>query len=256
MRRYLLFADLLCIPKHFAAALAPGKRDVRPGTNTTLVMCTSPATAALLSSYLASLSVGTPAPKYTSKKKAAPSYKDRPRSQWGRPMMMRRLRGFLWARERSKDLKAFEKSGGRGRGRGNAGPSVYQYGRVPGVGRGAGSGTVGTTGRARLDDLEEGDNTGMHPALMKKDRERAAKAVSRRRVRGGAPGSSAGVVSSTASTNGGNSHAGSIVPSGTNQGSSSSGIGAMDIGDFDLDEMCDIFSPLFLVTDTSVIGGQ
>ncbi|KAK0189016.1 hypothetical protein F5146DRAFT_1057602 [Armillaria mellea] len=107
-----------------------------PGTNTTLVMCSSTTTCNLLSQFMDSLD------------------QTRPKGQWGRKLMMKKLRTWLFWRSRAaKD------------------------GRTP---------TPSTNQRqgGDMDDI-------LDEALKKKDRDKADRKASRRRVRGGAPGAAA-----------------------------------------------------------------
>ncbi|KAF9075743.1 hypothetical protein BDP27DRAFT_953568 [Rhodocollybia butyracea] len=114
-----------------------------PGTNTTLVMCSSTATCTLLNDFLSS--------------------KDdkRPKGEWGRRMMLKKLRSWLWWEKRKKT--AVEAPSGAGK-KPIGGPSADDM-----IWRG-----------------ETGDDA-LSEALKKKDRENAAKKASRRRVRGGGP---------------------------------------------------------------------
>ncbi|KIK60408.1 hypothetical protein GYMLUDRAFT_167820 [Collybiopsis luxurians FD-317 M1] len=118
-----------------------------PGTNITLVMCSSEATCTLLNDFL--------------------SLKDgkRPKGEWGRRMMLKKLRSWLWWDKRRKEAVAADSSGKRGAG--------------------------GTSGGRDPDEMrwtgESPGNDGLSEAMKKKDRERAAQKASRRRMRGGGP---------------------------------------------------------------------
>lgn len=119
-----------------------------PGTNITLVMCSSTATCTLLNDFL--------------------SLKDdkRPKGEWGRRMMLKKLRSWLWWEKRRKELIEAEASGKKG-----------ASGHDPDEMRWRG---------------ENPEDEGLSEALKRKDRERAAQKASRRRVRGGGPGPSDG----------------------------------------------------------------
>ncbi|KAL0062171.1 DNA repair protein RAD16 [Marasmius tenuissimus] len=118
------------------------------GTNTTLVMCSSTVTCSLLNEFLTKMDVG------------------RAKGEWGRKMMMQRLKSWLFWEERRKWEK--EHAGG------NAGE-----GKKTGGGTSGGGGGVGAGSNDFADGLSE--------ALKKKDRERAQKQANRRRIRGGGP---------------------------------------------------------------------
>ncbi|KAE9391336.1 hypothetical protein BT96DRAFT_781193, partial [Gymnopus androsaceus JB14] len=116
-----------------------------PGTNITLVMCSSTATCTLLNDFLSSMD------------------DKRPKGEWGRRMMLKKLRSWLWWEKRKK--MEVQNSGGK-KGASSSGGSnaedMMWRGEIP-----------------ASDDLSE--------ALKRKDREKAAQAASRRRVRGGGP---------------------------------------------------------------------
>ncbi|KAK7040936.1 DNA repair protein RAD16 [Paramarasmius palmivorus] len=116
------------------------------GNNTTLVMCSSASTCSLLNEFLSSMD------------------DERPKGEWGRKLMLRKLKGYLWWQKR----KQLEKEAGLGK---RSGVGDFWHG-----------------GGIPLDEpggIDEGD--GISEALKKKDREKAEKKASRRRVRGGAP---------------------------------------------------------------------
>ncbi|KAF5388644.1 hypothetical protein D9757_004788 [Collybiopsis confluens] len=108
-----------------------------PGTNITLVMCSSTATCTLLNDFL--------------------SLKDdkRPKGEWGRRMMLKKLRSWLWWEKRQKERMDAEASGKKG-------ASGHDLGEM----------------RWRSENPED---EGLSEALKKKDRERAAQKASRRR---------------------------------------------------------------------------
>ncbi|THU85938.1 hypothetical protein K435DRAFT_731891 [Dendrothele bispora CBS 962.96] len=122
------------------------------GTNTTLVMCSSDATCTLLTEYLAKMD------------------NKRPKGEWGRRMMLRKLKSWLWWEQKKKQL--MEKGGAAGA------AAVVGYNEM--LLRGAGGLDDGGLGDDGIDD-------GISEALKKKDREKAQKQASRRRVRGAAP---------------------------------------------------------------------
>ncbi|KAK0467113.1 uncharacterized protein EV420DRAFT_666448 [Desarmillaria tabescens] len=103
-----------------------------PGTNTTLVMCSSTTTCNLLSDFMGSLD------------------QTRPKGEWGRKLMMKKLRAWLfWKSRAAKD---------------------------------------GKTPAPRTNQEQGGDlDDVLDEALKKKDRDKADRKASRRRVRGGAP---------------------------------------------------------------------
>lgn len=139
-----------------AARTAKNLRDA-PGSNTTLVMCSSKSTATLLGEYLASIS----------------SPEKKSRGEWGRTMMMRKFRGWV-ARHPGPNFTALNANTKPNKGFGAT------YGPHGGVKPAAGK------GKASAGTVEEDD--GISEALKKKDRDKAKKLASRRRVRGGAPG--------------------------------------------------------------------
>uniref|UniRef100_A0A0W0GCU3 ERCC4 domain-containing protein n=2 Tax=Moniliophthora roreri TaxID=221103 RepID=A0A0W0GCU3_MONRR len=123
------------------------------GTNTTLVMCSSTSTCSLLEEFLSAMDG------------------ERPKGEWGRKMMLRKLKGYLWWQKRKKLEK-----------------------ELAGLGNKAGAAASSTMGNfwrgggISLDEPGGLDNDdGISEALKKKDREKAEKKASRRRVRGGAP---------------------------------------------------------------------
>lgn len=105
-----------------------------PGSNTVLIMVSSTRTAELLADYLSSLD------------------RRRPKAEWGRRMMERRLRMYLWWKARLSEGKRFHMPSGD---------------------------------RDRNKEREGSDN--ISDALKKKDALRTQRAASRRRVRGGGP---------------------------------------------------------------------
>lgn len=107
-----------------------------PGSNTVLIMVSSTRTAELLADYLSSLD------------------RRRPKAEWGRRMMERRLRMYLWWKARLSEGKRFHMPSGD---------------------------------RDRNKEREGSDN--ISDALKKKDALRTQRAASRRRVRGGGPSS-------------------------------------------------------------------
>ncbi|KAJ4473855.1 hypothetical protein J3R30DRAFT_3684817 [Lentinula aciculospora] len=123
-----------------------------PGTNVTLVMCSSTATCTLLNDFLSSMD------------------DKRPKGEWGRGMMLKKLRSWIWWEKRRKTMKEAQSAGGSGNGK-------------KGVGGGEKLGkTVWRSGTPPANG-----NEGLSEAMKKKDWERAAQKASRRRVRGGAP---------------------------------------------------------------------
>ncbi|KAJ3818096.1 hypothetical protein F5880DRAFT_1491929 [Lentinula raphanica] len=120
-----------------------------PGTNITLVMCSSTATCSLLNDFLASRD------------------DKRPKGEWGRRMMLKKLRSWLWWEKRRKMMKeAIQNSSSSGRKDGSSDLQETMW-----------------RGESSTDRGEDG----LSEAMKKKDRERAAQKASRRRVRGGAP---------------------------------------------------------------------
>ncbi|KAJ7591596.1 hypothetical protein C8J56DRAFT_935948 [Mycena floridula] len=111
-----------------------------PGSNTTLVMCSSTATCTLLTDFLSSAD------------------QKNVKGQWGRRMMLGKLKRYLWWKAKQDQEKEFEKRGGK--------PRPVDTWPGPWTG----------------DDVDEGISS----ALLKKDRDRVMKQASRRRVRGGA----------------------------------------------------------------------
>ncbi|KAJ3921663.1 hypothetical protein F5877DRAFT_35526 [Lentinula edodes] len=119
-----------------------------PGTNVTLVMCSSTATCTLLNDFLSSID------------------NTRPKGEWGRRMMLKKLRSWIWWEKRRKMMQeALQSANSSGKkGGSNIAQEMVRGGSTNGNG-----------------------NEGLSEAMRKKDRERAAQAASRRRVRGGAP---------------------------------------------------------------------
>ncbi|KAF8139594.1 hypothetical protein EV363DRAFT_1310012 [Boletus edulis] len=113
------------------------------GSNTVLVMTSSPQSSALVSEFLSKMDV------------------DAPKGQRGRKMMEPKLRRYLYWKGRLASQKD-----------GKGGTPVQTEKPAPQV--------SGSTGSA-----------GVSEALQKKDRERAGRSANRRRVRGGAPPSTA-----------------------------------------------------------------
>ncbi|KAL5529182.1 hypothetical protein ACEPAG_5156 [Sanghuangporus baumii] len=150
--KWSLFAEVLQEIEEVMVQMESSTSFRTPGTNTVLVMCSSPRSCELLSEYLSVLN-------RRSKK-----------SEWGRRMMERRLRLYLWWKAK---LNANRKEG---------------LGTKPMTGQratreGSSQGTSNTNGR--------GDD-GISEALKKKDALRKEQSMNRRRTRGGAPGSSTG----------------------------------------------------------------
>ncbi|KAJ7088830.1 hypothetical protein B0H15DRAFT_840898 [Mycena belliarum] len=129
-----------------------------PGSNVVLVMASSTRTCTLISEYLSSKDNSTP------------------KGEQGRPMLMRKLRLYLWWKrklaERRQDGRA---AFGLPDSSGHGGPNQ---------------------GYARM----YGGKEGLSEALQRKDRHQAERAASRRRVRGGAPASIAPTASSSRPT--------------------------------------------------------
>ncbi|KAJ7459996.1 hypothetical protein B0H11DRAFT_2284502 [Mycena galericulata] len=119
-----------------------------PGSNVVLVMASSTRTCTLISEFLSSKDDNLP------------------KGAQGRPMLMRKLRLYLWWKRKLAERKA----DGR-----------------PGFGMPSTSGRAGPNqGYERM----YGGGEGISEALQRKDRERADRNASRRRVRGGAPAGS------------------------------------------------------------------
>ncbi|KAJ7889609.1 hypothetical protein B0H13DRAFT_2041364 [Mycena leptocephala] len=120
-----------------------------PGSNVVLIMASSTRTCTLISEFLSTRAASAP------------------KGAQGRPMMMHKLRLYLWWKRKLAERK--------------------QDG-LPGFGLPDSSGHGGPNqGYERM----YGSKEGISEALQRKDRERADRAASRRRVRGGAPPSSA-----------------------------------------------------------------
>ncbi|KAF7366272.1 ERCC4 domain-containing protein [Mycena sanguinolenta] len=121
-----------------------------PGSNIILVMASSTRTCTLISEYLSTRDTFAP------------------KGEQGRPMMMQKLRLYLWWKRKLAERK---KEG------------------LPGFALPDSSGHGGPNqGYERM----YGNKEGISEALQRKDREKADRAASRRRVRGGAPSSQAG----------------------------------------------------------------
>ncbi|KAJ7722820.1 hypothetical protein B0H16DRAFT_346228 [Mycena metata] len=121
------------------------KLPLSPGTNIVLVMASSTRTCTLISEFLST--------RDTSALKGAQ----------GRPMMMHKLRLYLWWKRKLAERKADGRQG-------FAFPDSSGHGGP-------------NSGYERM----YGDKEGISEALQRKDREKADRAASRRRVRGGAP---------------------------------------------------------------------
>ncbi|KAJ6562354.1 hypothetical protein B0H19DRAFT_1144218 [Mycena capillaripes] len=125
------------------------KPPASPGSNVVLIMASSTRTCTLISEFLS-----------TRDSAAA-------KGEQGRPMMMHKLRLYLWWKRKLAERKRDGLSGfGLPDSSGHGGPNQ---------------------GYARM----YGGKEGISEALQRKDREKADRAASRRRVRGGAPPSSA-----------------------------------------------------------------
>lgn len=111
------------------------------GSNTVLVMTSSPQSSTLVSKFLSEMNV------------------DAPKGQRGRKMMESKLRRYL-----------------------------YWKGRLASPKNGK-SGTLVQPERPAPQASGSTSSTGVSEALQKKDKERAARSANRRRIRGGAPGS-------------------------------------------------------------------
>jgi len=133
--------------RNSAAALHPliiaqARYNSAPGNNLVIVLCNSTATCTLVTEFLAQMD------------------QKKPKGEWGRKMMLKRLRKWLWWRSQSDNKGATAKNDSwKGLGYGMA---------------------MDIPGPDRADD-------GISEALKRKDKERAEKRASRRRVRGGAP---------------------------------------------------------------------
>ncbi|KAJ3925851.1 MAG: hypothetical protein NXY57DRAFT_906565 [Lentinula lateritia] len=124
-----------------------------PGTNVTLVMCSSTATCTLLNDFLSSMD------------------NTRPKGEWGRRMMLKKLRSWIWWEKRRKMMQEVIQSANSSGKKG--GSNIAQE-------------------MVRGESTSGNGNEGLSEAMRKKDRERAAQAASRRRVRGGAPVNNSG----------------------------------------------------------------
>ncbi|KAJ3994943.1 hypothetical protein F5050DRAFT_1770584 [Lentinula boryana] len=118
-----------------------------PGTNITLVMCSSTATCNLLNDFLSSMN------------------DKRPKEEWGMRMMLKKLQNWFWWEKRRKIMKEAMQ---------NASSS----------GERVGNSHLETTVWSGESLNDKGDH-GLSEAMKKKDRERAAQKASRRRIRGG-----------------------------------------------------------------------
>lgn len=118
-----------------------------PGTNITLVMCSSTATCALLNDFLSTMD------------------NKRPKGEWGRRMMLKKLRSWLWWEKSRKMMVEAQNSGGKK----------------------STSSSVGLNAEDMVWRGETPGDNGLSEGLKKKDREKAAQTASRRRVRGGGP---------------------------------------------------------------------
>lgn len=116
---------------------------VNPGSNTVLVMTSSTRTCSLLSEFLSVMD------------------QDAPRGSKGRPMMLRKLRLYLWWKGKLSERKQDGKS----------------HFALPDSGRRPNDGY----------QMLYGDGQDLSEALQKKDKEKEERSASRRRVRGGAP---------------------------------------------------------------------
>ncbi|EEB89599.1 hypothetical protein MPER_12282, partial [Moniliophthora perniciosa FA553] len=124
------------------------------GTTATLVMCSSTLACSLLEEFLSALNDG------------------RPKGEWGRKMMSRKLKGYLWWQKRKKLEK-----------------ELAGLGKKAGAAAASALGNFWRGGGIPLDEpggLDDDD--GISEALKKKDRDKAEKKASRRRVKHGAPG--------------------------------------------------------------------
>ncbi|KAF5366845.1 hypothetical protein D9758_006483 [Tetrapyrgos nigripes] len=138
------------------------------GTNTTLVMCSSVATCNLLTEYLDKMD------------------NKRPKGEWGRRMMLKKLKNWLWWEQKKKML--IEKGG-------NAAATVAT---LNGINMNQVlTSDAGGSGAFMMGDEQDGNDDGLSEALKKKDRDKAQKQASRRRVRGAAPVNAVGGRGST-----------------------------------------------------------
>ena len=117
------------------------------GTNATLIMCSSTSTATAITDFLKSID------------------RTRNKGEWGRQMMMRKLRSWVYQKSRSSAHSTATAASGPSSSQKGAGKAVA----ISGAGAAAGD-----------------DDDGLSEALKKKDREKAARMGSRRRIRGGA----------------------------------------------------------------------
>ncbi|KAI5116627.1 hypothetical protein M0805_009613 [Coniferiporia weirii] len=150
--KWSLLADVLQEIEEEMVRLMSSKSSLIPGTDTVLVMCSNQRTCEVLSDYLGSLD------------------RRSPREKWGRRMMERRLRLYLWWKAR---LNANRKEG-------------VETSKMPGLG----NEEVSLASRALGADgnVVPGVQKGLSEALKRKDALMREKSMSRRRVRGGAPG--------------------------------------------------------------------
>ncbi|KAJ7274649.1 hypothetical protein C8J57DRAFT_1312429 [Mycena rebaudengoi] len=149
--KWALLAEVLQEAESDIMAMESLRRQPKtPGSNVVLVMASSTRTCTLLSEFL------------SSKDDSAP------KGAQGRPMLLRKLRLYLWWKRKLSERK-------------NEGK--------PGFGLPDSSGHGGSNqGYERMYGRKEG----LSAALERKDREKAERAASRRRVRGGAPAATAG----------------------------------------------------------------
>ncbi|KAK7448452.1 DNA repair protein RAD16 [Stygiomarasmius scandens] len=143
--------EILKMENDALAGRGKGKDRFELGTNTTLVMCSSNATCTLLTEYL---------DKMDNKRR---------KGEWGRRMMLRKLKSWLWWEQKKKWL--MEKGGTAG----VAAVTTFNEMMLRGAGALEGGGD------------DDGADEGLSEALKKKDREKIQKQASRRRVRGAAP---------------------------------------------------------------------
>jgi DNA excision repair protein ERCC-4 len=117
------------------------------GTNTTLIMCSSTSTATTITDFLKSID------------------RTRNKGEWGRQMMMRKLRSWVYQKARASANSTATATSGSSSSQQGTGKAAA----TPAAGAAAGD-----------------DDDGLSEALKKKDREKAARMGSRRRIRGGA----------------------------------------------------------------------
>ncbi|PPQ88277.1 hypothetical protein CVT25_005440 [Psilocybe cyanescens] len=119
-------------------------------SNTMLVMTSSTRTCNLLTEFLSSMD------------------QDAPPGSRGRPMMLRKLRAYLWWKGRMDEKKPGDKNPSAMPDNNNTGKDIF--------------------------DAIFADQEGVSEALKKKDKEKAQRAQNRRRIRGGAPAASSSPV--------------------------------------------------------------